>query len=139
MPVDVSQALDLRLNHKLAYSDIAAIQGTSKQAVHRAIKALLPPPDIKTYHDNRADILSGLQVKLLSHVDDARLKKTPVGTLVLAACQLYDKERIERGQLSSITAMVHGDIQAIKGLQTDNISGQVQDNDSNNLLPVIDV
>ena len=27
-----------------------------------------------------------------------RLKKAPAGSLVLAACQLYDKERLERGQ-----------------------------------------
>ena len=114
MPVDVSQALDLRVNHKLPYSQIADIQGTSKQAVHRAIKDLLPPADIKVFQDNRADILSGLQAKLLSHVDEARLKKAPVGSLVLAACQLYDKERLERGMSTANLASLTSDIAQIK-------------------------
>ena len=95
---DLSTALDLRLNHHLSYAQIGAIQGISKQAVHQRIKDLLPIPETKVWQDHRADILAHLQLKLLSFIDDEKLKRTPVGSLVLAACQLYDKERLERGQ-----------------------------------------
>ena len=96
--VDVSQALDLKYNHFLSYDAVAKIQGVTKQAVHNRIKHLLPTPDTQYYQDHRADILSNIQLQLLSELDANRLKKAPAGSLVLAACQLYDKERLERGQ-----------------------------------------
>ncbi len=114
MPVDVSSALDLRLNHHLSYAEIAAIQEVSPQAIHQKIKNLLPPAELDTYKNHRADILAGIQARLLRAVDDDRLDKTPVGSLVLAACQLYDKERLERGMSTSNMAMIHADIEAIR-------------------------
>lgn len=98
MPVDTSQAIDLKYNHHLSYAQIAAIQGVTPQAIHNRIKDMLPIPETQVWIDHRADILANLQMKILSHVDDDRLKKAPAGSLVLAACQLYDKERLERGQ-----------------------------------------
>lgn len=97
MPVDTSQALNLRLNHGLTYSQIGKIFGTTKQAIHNKIKNLIPPPETKSYQDHRADILSGLQLKLLSQIDPARLKKISIRDAVISAGVLYDKERLERG------------------------------------------
>lgn len=116
MPVDASAALDLKVNHHLSYSEIAAIQGVTKQAIHGRIKNLLPPAELKTYINHRGDILAGLQAKLLSHLDDDRLKKAPAGSLVLAACQLYDKERLERGMSTSNLASIHADIAALRSV-----------------------
>ena len=113
MPVDKSEALDLRLNHHLSYKQIAQLQGVSKQAVHSSIKGLLPIPETKVFQDHRADILANIQMKLLSQLDHDRLKKAPAGSLVLAACQLYDKERLERGE-STENVSIHADIQALK-------------------------
>ena len=96
--VDPSAALDLKLKHHLSYAQIAVIQGVTKQAIHQRIKDLLPTPETKVWQDHRADILAHLQLKLLSFIDNEKLKKTPVGSLILAMCQLYDKERLERGQ-----------------------------------------
>ena len=96
--VDKSKALNLRLTNKLSYSKIAELQGVSPQAIHSAIKHLLPTDAIKSYQENRADILSSYQIKLLQQLDEDRLKKMPAGSAVLAACQLYDKERLERGE-----------------------------------------
>lgn len=114
--VDVSQAIDLKYNHHLSYAQIAKIQGCTPQAIHNRIKDMLPIPETQVFIDHRGDILANLQMKLLSHVDDERLKKAPAGSLVLAACQLYDKERLERGQSTEITdirslsATIHTDL-----------------------------
>ena len=96
--IDVNRALDLKYNRHLSYKDIGKIQGVSAQAVHARIRHLLPTPDTQYYQDNRADILSNIQLELLRQLDPTRLKKMPAGSAVLAACQLYDKERLERGQ-----------------------------------------
>ena len=96
--VDVSQAVNLKYNHHLSYKEVGKILGVTPQAVHNRIKHLLPTPDTKYYQDHRADILSHIQLQLLGELDADRLKKAPAGSLVLAACQLYDKERLERGQ-----------------------------------------
>lgn len=114
MPVDVSQAIDLKYNHHISYAQIAAIQGVTPQAVHQKIKDLLPIPETQVFQDNRADILANIQMKLLSHLDDDRLKKAPAGSLVLAACQLYDKERLERGMSTANLATIHADIAALR-------------------------
>lgn len=105
--VDKSKALNLRLTNKLSYSKIAELQGVSPQAIHSAIKHLLPTDAIKSYQENRADILSSYQIKLLQQLDEDRLKKMPAGSAVLAACQLYDKERLERGQSTANIAANH--------------------------------
>ena len=96
--VDVSQALDLKYNHFLSYDAVAKIQGVTKQAIHNRIKHLLPNNDTQYYQDHRANILSHIQLKLLSQVDSPRLKKVNIRDAVISAGILYDKERLERGQ-----------------------------------------
>ena len=123
MPVDISTAVDLKLNHHLSYAQIAAIQGVSPQAIHQKIKALLPIPETKVWIDNRADILAHIQMKLLSELDDDRLKKAPAGSLVLAACQLYDKERLERGMSTANLASLTADIASVKRAKVVDNSG----------------
>ena len=49
------------------------------------------------YKVHRADILAGLQHRLISSITHEDIKKAPLGSRILAAAQLYDKERIERG------------------------------------------
>jgi len=113
--VDKSKALSLKLNNNLSYKQIAEIQGVTPQAIHSAIKDLLPTPETKTYKEHRADILANIQYKLLSQLDSDRLKKMPAASAVLAACQLYDKERLERGMSSENIQLIHADIAKIKG------------------------
>ena len=125
MPVDPSAALKLKIDHHLSYSQIAAIQGVTKQAIHQRIKNLLPIPETKVWQDHRADILANLQLRLLSFIDDEKLKKTPVGSLVLAACQLYDKERIEKGLSTANLSVLMSDIEAIRGKDKDDSTGKL--------------
>jgi len=123
MPVDVSSALDLRLNHHLSYSEIAAIQGVSPQAIHGRIKNLLPPDELNVYKDHRADILAGLQAKILSHLDDDRLSKASAYQLVGSAGLLYDKERLERGMSTANLASLTADIASMKRTKVVDNSG----------------
>ena len=64
-------------------------------------------------------ILAHIQLKLLSQLDDDRLKRMPAASAVLAACQLYDKERLERGMSSENIQLIHADIAKIKGYKPD--------------------
>lgn len=119
--VDLRQALKLKTNGA-SYTEIAKMQGVSKQAVHKALKNILPTEYTTTYKDQRADILAHLQLKMLNSIDDAAIEKAPMGSRVLAACQLYDKERTERGLTNSISAVVHSDIEALRRCNTDQYS-----------------
>jgi len=118
VPVDVSSALDLRLNHGLSYSQIGTLQQVSPQAIHQKIKDLLPIEGIKTYQENRADILSSLQVKLLGELDDDRIQKMSGKDLVVSAAVLFDKERLERDlSTDNVSALLVG-LKSIKEKRT---------------------
>ncbi len=117
MPVDVSSALDLRLNHHLSYSEIAAIQGVTPQAIHQKIKDLLPLPENQVYLDHRADILSNAQLRLLAALDDEKINKMAGDRLVWSAAVLYDKERLERGMSTANLSTITASIAELKGLK----------------------
>ena len=59
------------------------------------------------FKENRADIFAGVQDKLLASITEEDIKKTPLGSRILAACQIYDKERLERGQSTANIANNH--------------------------------
>ena len=115
--LDTSKALKLKLDNKLSYQQISDITGVPRATIHYKLKDLLPTPETKTYRENRADILANIQLKLLNQLDEDRLKKMPAASAVLAACQLYDKERLERGMSSENIQLIHADIAKIKGIQ----------------------
>jgi predicted DNA-binding protein YlxM (UPF0122 family) len=121
MPVDASAALDLKLNHHLSYSEIAAIQVVTKQAIHGRIKNLLPPAELDTYKNHRADILAGLQAKILSNLDEDRLSKASAYQLVGSAMLLHDHERLERNLSTGNLAIIHADIAALRAKGDPNI------------------
>jgi predicted DNA-binding protein YlxM (UPF0122 family) len=108
--VDTAAALTARVRDKMTYQEIADQQGVTRQSIHKAITDLLPTDTTTAYITNRADILANLQAKLIQSVSDDKLKKLPAGSAILALCQLYDKERLERGQATSISDV---DIRAI--------------------------
>lgn len=104
MTVDRQAALDLRINHKLTYPEIAKIQGVSKQAIHQQIHHLIPTEQTAEYRVNRADILSHQQLRLLSQgLTNAKLKQIKPRDAIISFGILYDKERLERGQSTTIT------------------------------------
>ena len=115
--VDVKKAIKLR-TQGMSYQTIADMQGTSRQAIHQALKDILPTEATKTFQEQRADILSNMQLRMLQSIDAEDIKKAPMGSRVLAACQLYDKERTERGLVNSTSAVIHADIEALRSGNT---------------------
>ena len=88
-------------------------------SVHQAIKHLIPTSKTEIFKRYRADIFSELQRRLLGSIADDDIKKAPMGSRVLAAAQIYDKERLERNLSTSNTASIRADIAALKGLTRD--------------------
>jgi hypothetical protein len=59
---------------------------------------------VEEYKAHRADILAGLQAKILATITDKDVKKSPFASRIMAVGILYDKERIERGLSDQGTA-----------------------------------
>jgi hypothetical protein len=71
---------------------------------------------VDAFKQYRGDIFAGMQDRLLSSVTNEDIKKAPLGSRVLAAAQLYDKERLERDLSTTNLASVHADVAAMKAL-----------------------
>ncbi len=70
--------------------------------------------DLQEYKSKRADIFAGLQHRLLASCTDEDIKKAPMGSRVLAAAQLYDKERLELDKSTSNVGVL---VDVIKRIQ----------------------
>ena len=78
--------------------EIAKSVNTSRQAVHQALDRYgLEPNALKTFKENRADLLAGMQEKIYQAVDSDSIKKMIERRGMTDLGILYDKERIERG------------------------------------------
>ena len=112
--IDVKKAYELRRQGN-TYPEIAKIFNCTKQAVHQA---LIPYTEsitkVQRYKQDRAEILADIQLQLLNSIGPEDIKKTPVGSRIMAYGILYDKERLERNK-STANISVHADIAAIKG------------------------
>lgn len=105
----------------LSTRQIAAIADTGHTHVLATLKRYgINQAHVRDFQKHRADILAGLQHRLLVSVTDEDIKKTPLGSRILAAAQMYDKERLERGQSTSNQAVIHADIAALRGQRVDN-------------------
>jgi hypothetical protein len=62
--------------------------------------------EVNEFRDHRAEVLAGLQHRIIQSITSADIKKAPMGSRVLAAAQLYDKERLETGKTTSNLAVV---------------------------------
>lgn len=107
--VDVNQALKLRLKHNLPYRDIAERLGCSKSAVHKALKPflnLLTRPDaVEAFKSQEAEFIDAARLKILRNlVDNDRLKKASVNNLAYAFSNLYNAQRLERGESTANVA-----------------------------------
>lgn len=94
--VDKIKAVEL-IKAGATYRDVATMQGVTPQAIHKAIKPLLPSQATTNYKDKRADILAEMQRKILTTVDSKLIKQSSLMQRLSSFGILYDKERIERG------------------------------------------
>lgn len=104
----------------LTVREIAAIAECSHVNVVQTLQRYgLNKTHVDNYKNTRADILAGLQEKMLVSLTDDDIKKMPGGSRILAACQLYDKERLERDLSTSNVASVMADVAALRKLDQD--------------------
>lgn len=83
----------------LTHQEIGDMCGCSKANVHTRLKAVKADfKGLAVFKDKKADILALFQQKMLYSLTPDDIKRMPGGSRVLAMCQLYDKERTERGQ-----------------------------------------
>ncbi len=83
----------------MSYTDIAKAQGCSRANIIQVLaRYAISQEHTEDFKAHRADILAGLQGKLIQSITPDDIKKAPLGSKVLAVAQLYDKERLERGQ-----------------------------------------
>lgn len=108
-----------REHPELTTREIGAIAQTS----HSNVIKILQRYGIDTTHQDqykrhRADILCGLQDRLLASVTDEDIQKTPAIQRITGAAILYDKERLERGQSSVNLSVLVGHIEAMQEAET---------------------
>ena len=114
-------------------AEIAETVNTSRQLVHQVMDRYgIIPNRSESYKEHRADILAGMQERILATVDEAAIKQASLMQRSAAFGILYDKERTERGLSdSAVKPMV---VIQIKGDNTriavdnspDNVSAVVQ-------------
>ena len=95
------------IDKQLTDSEIAKILNCERSNItKRRLDAGLYSADLKRFKDNRAEILAGLQSRVVNQLTDAKLEKASAYQLIGMLALLFDKERAERGK----------DIQALVGL-----------------------
>ena len=100
----------------LSTPQIGAIVGCDHSHVVRTLaKYGVDQGQLEAFQSKRGDIFAWIQHRLLSSITDEDIKKTPLGSRVLAAAQLYDKERLEKGESTGNVAVMVGFIQQIQG------------------------
>jgi predicted XRE-type DNA-binding protein len=88
-------------NPNLTQSEVAKIHGIDRSRVSQiCTKYGIDKQELQDFKDNRADIFAHIQKIVTESLTVDDIKKAPVGTRALIACQFYDKERIERGQVT---------------------------------------
>lgn len=105
-------------NPALSDNKIATLAGTDPSYTIEVLKRYgLSSTCINDFKKNRAEILAGLQHRLISSITQDDIQKAPVGSRILAACQIYDKERLELGKTTNNTAVIHDTVARIKEMR----------------------
>lgn len=97
-------ALDNHVTRQAVYN-----QFTRWKKLQSTCSLIKDPQALEEFKKNRADILAEKQREIVAAMTTDKIEKASLGTLALAKCQLYDKERLERG-LSTGNLSVFGHI-----------------------------
>ena len=95
--------------------EIARTCGTSRQMVHTVLARYgIEQANVDNYKQHRAEILAGLQDKIISTIDDDAIKAAPLAARAATYGILFDKERLERGQATGNINVLVGYIQDLQ-------------------------
>lgn len=102
-------------NPNLTHDQIATLEDVSRSTVTKILLGYgIDKQEVEDFKQHRADIFGGLQKRILKSITDDDIKKAPVGSRILAVAQLYDKERLERGQSTENVSLLVGAIQDLQ-------------------------
>lgn len=102
--INVAEALDLRIKNKLSYQQIATHlsnknMSVTKQGVHEALRPYLDGLDVDNCFGRYKDLaMEAKQSKLMSALDDDKIKSMSGSQMLIGVGILEDKIRDIRGQ-----------------------------------------
>ena len=124
---DRQAAIKAVIDNNLSYRQAETLTGVSKSKIHELIREAKANPELILFRDNKAEILEGIQAKLINLADDETLKKMLERRGFTDTAILEDKIRLIRGQATSISAV---DIrQLIASVSVDNPVDNTEGND----------
>ena len=102
-PVDVKQALTLRLQNKLSYGKIAELLNCPKSSVHYHLKPferlISDPTSVDGYFDNKATLLSAVEFNLAKELlDKDKLKSASINNIAYAFNTVAQQGHLARGE-----------------------------------------
>lgn len=104
--IPIETLIDLRKKN-LSYPEIASILKIHPKSVQVRLTPLMKDLELTdTFHKHRADILRYKQRLLLNGITAAKIEKANIQQLTWAFGVLFDKERLEMGQLTQIVGYV---------------------------------
>ena len=88
----------------LSAPEIGKLVGCSPTNIYQRFQTVnYTPQHLESFKKNRADLMAQKQRELLSALDSEAIKRMAPRDVVVSYGILYDKERLERGQATSIT------------------------------------
>ena len=109
--IDLVECWRLRVRNKLTYQEIADHFGCAKSSVIRACQRLaefLPDPaSVEAYSTVKAEILEGVEAKLLAsltHPD--KIAKASLNNVAFSYSQVANQLRLERGKSTHNTSLL---------------------------------
>ena len=97
--IPISAIIELMEVKGLNQAQTAKVLGCSKPNISNRLKALdYTPGYLKSFKDNRADVLSALQAQIVKHITPEKLQKASAYQLTGMMSLLHNQERLERGQ-----------------------------------------
>ena len=116
--IDVAQALKMRLINNLSYAEIGKYFSATPQAVQQALqsfKGILDNlGDIQAYKDNRPDVLTAIEQKMLEQiVDTDKLQKSSLNNVAYAFTQIHNARRLEENKSTANLQGIYAIVQRL--------------------------
>jgi predicted DNA-binding protein YlxM (UPF0122 family) len=113
--IDITEAFKLRFQKHLTYKEIADRMGVAAPSVHGALKRFLHilhnPEESATYEQNRAQILTAVEFRLVNQLaNKKKIKAASLNNIAYAVSQVNNMIRLEKGQATSITEHIDTDL-----------------------------
>ena len=109
VPINRNELFKLRTTNGLSAPNIAKIMGIGVSTVYKWLDKWEIPNKaaLQAYKDTRADQYADAGQRILKTIDQATIKKATLVQRTTAACQLYDKERLENDLSTNNVSVLH--------------------------------